>query len=145
MFLENRPTTAYERAAWYETSVFTYGLLATCAALFTLSLGSPLLHRNFATGGLAAIGLLHLLFLCGFTLLVRHRSGTSPTDTPWLLKASLACALGAAVLTPGALGGSVHAWWRRSGSVASRLLLTGGALAALVFAAWLWHWHLLGA
>lgn len=144
LFLENRPTAAYERVPWYETSVFTYGLLAVCAALFALAVLGGLLHRSRGSGLLAAIGLLHLLFLTGFTLLVRHRVDLDYGDTPWLLRASLACALGATVLTPGALVWSARAWWRSSGTRLLHLSLTGASLAATLFAAWLHHWHLLG-
>ncbi|MFL5355543.1 serine hydrolase domain-containing protein [Archangium sp.] len=144
LFLENRPTAAYERVSWDETSVFTYGLLAVCAALFALAVLGGLVHRSPATGLLAVIGLLHLLFLTGFTLLVRHRVELDYGDTPWLLRASLACALGASVLTPVAFLGSVRAWWQGSGTRALRMFLTGITLAAALFAAWLHHWHLLG-
>ncbi len=144
LFLENHPMAAYERVPWYETSPFTYGLLAVCAALFAQAVLVGLLHRGPATGLLAVIGLLHLLFLSGFTLLVRHHAGLEYGATPRLLGASMACALGATVLTPGALLWSAHAWWRRSGRLAPRLSLSGATLAAVAFAAWLHHWHLLG-
>ncbi|PTL82085.1 serine hydrolase [Vitiosangium sp. GDMCC 1.1324] len=144
LFFQNRPTEAYERVPWYETSAFTHGLLAVCAALFALAVLGGVLYRSPATGWLAAIGLLHLLFLTGFTLLVRHHSELDYGDTPRLLEASRACALGATVLTPGALVWSARAWWKRSGTRALRLSLTGATLASLAFAAWLHHWHLLG-
>lgn len=144
LFFENRPAAAYERVPWYETSTFTYGLLAVCAALFAQAVVGGVLHRGAATGLLAAIGLLHLLFLTGFTLLVRHHAELDYGDTPQLLGASLACALGATVLTPGALVWSARAWWKRSGRLTLRLSLTGATLAATAFAAWLHHWHLLG-
>lgn len=144
LFFENRPTAAYERVPWYETAPVTYGLLAVCAALFALAVLGGVVHRSPATGLLAAIGLLHLLFLTEFTLLVRHRVELDYGDTPWMLKVSLACALGATVLTPGALVWSARAWWRRSETRAPRLFLTGATLAATLFTAWLHHWHLLG-
>lgn len=144
LFLENRPTAAYERVPWYETAPITYGLLAVCAVLFGLAVLGGLLHRSPGTMVLAVIGLLHLLFLTGFTLLVRHRVELDYGDTPWMLSASLACALGATVLTPGALVWSARAWWRRSGTRPLRLFLTGVTLAASLFAVWLHHWHLLG-
>lgn len=144
LFLENRPTAAYERVPWYETAPVTYGLLAVCAAFFALAVLGGLLHRSPGTGLLAVIGLLHLLFLTGFTLLVRHRAELDYGDTPWMLRASLACALGATVLTPGALVWSARAWWTSSGTRPLRLFLTGVTLAASLFAVWLHHWHLLG-
>jgi len=144
LFFENQPAAAYERVPWYETSAFTYGLLAVCATLFALAVLAGVLHRSLATGLLALIGLLHLLFLSGFTLLVRHHVGLEYGATPRLLGVSMACALGAAVLTPGALAWSARAWWKRSGRLALRLSLTGATLAAAAFAAWLHHWHLLG-
>ncbi|WP_143196181.1 serine hydrolase [Archangium sp. Cb G35] len=144
LFFENQPTAAYERVPWYETSAFTYGLLAVCAALFALAVMVGVLHRSPATGLLAAMGLLHLLFLTGFTLLVRHHVELEYGTTPRLLGASMACALGAVVLTPGALAWSARAWWKRSGNLALRLSLSSAALAATAFAAWLHHWHLLG-
>ncbi len=144
LFLENRPVAAYERVPWYETSAFTRGLLAVCAALFALAMVGGVLHRGPATALLAAIGLLNLLFLTGFTLLVRPPVELDYGDTSRLLGASRACALGAAVLTPGALVWSARAWWKRSGRLTPRLSLTGATLAATAFAAWLHHWHLLG-
>jgi CubicO group peptidase (beta-lactamase class C family) len=144
LFFQNSPTAAYERVPWYETSPVTYGLLAVCAALFALAVLGGLLHRSPATGLLAAIGLLNLLFLTGFTLLVRHHVELDYDDTPWLLGATLACASGATVLTPGALLWSARAWWKGSGTRALRVFLTGATLAATLFAAWLHHWHLLG-
>ena len=144
LFFENRPETAYEKVPWYERSAFTYGLLAVCAAAFALAVGGGFLHRSAGTGLLAAIALLHLLFLAGFTLLVRHPAAFEYGDTPRLLEASRACALLATVLTPAALVWSVWAWWKRSGRWALRLSLTGATLAAVAFAAWLHHWHLLG-
>ena len=144
LFLENHPMAAYERVPWYETSAFTYGLLAVCAALFALAVLMGVLHRSPDTLLVAAIGLLHLLFLSGFTLLVRRHGELEYGDTPWLLGASMSSALGAVVLTPGALAWSARAWWRRSGRLALRLTLTGATLAATAFAAWLHHWHLLG-
>ncbi|WP_147333126.1 serine hydrolase domain-containing protein [Archangium gephyra] len=144
LFFENQPMAAYERVPWYETSVFTYGLLAVCAALFALAVLAGILHRSPGTLLVAAIGLLHLLFLSGFTLLVRHHVEVEYGATPWLLGAAMACALGAVVLTPGAFVGSARAWWKRSGSLALRLSLSGATLAATAFAAWLHHWHLLG-
>ncbi|MCY1074870.1 serine hydrolase domain-containing protein [Archangium lansingense] len=144
LFFENQPAAAYERVPWYETASFTYGLLVVCAVLFALAVLAGVLHRCPATGLLALIGLLHLLFLTGFTLLVRHHAELEYGDTPRLLGASMACALGATVLTPGALVWSVRAWWKRSGKLALRLTLTGATLAAAAFAAWLHHWHMLG-
>ncbi len=144
LFFENQPAAAYERVPWYETSAFTYGLLAVCATLFALAVLAGVLHRSPATGLLALIGLLHLLFLSGFTLLVRHHAELEYGTAPRLLGASMACALGAALLTPGALAWSARAWWTRSGRLALRLSLTGATLAATAFAAWLHHWHLLG-
>jgi hypothetical protein len=143
LFFENRPTAAYERVPWYETAPFTYGLLATCAAAFALAVLGGLLHRGPGTGLLALVGLLHLLFLTGFTLLVRRPSGFEYGDTPRLLSASVACALVASALTPSALVWSVRAWWKHTGSLPLRLFLTGTTLAALTFVAWLHHWHLL--
>ena len=115
-----------------------------CAALFSLAVLMGILHRGPAMLLVAAIGVLHLLFLSGFTLLVRHHAELEYGDTPWLLRVSMACALGATVLTPGALAWSARAWWKRSGALALRLWLTGATLAAMAFAAWLHHWHLLG-
>jgi CubicO group peptidase (beta-lactamase class C family) len=144
LFFQNRPSAAYERVPWYETSAFTHGLLAVCAAFFALALGVGLVHRSPGTGWVAAIALLDLCFLTGFTLLVRYRPDLGYGETPRLLGVSLTCALLAAVLTPGALVWSARAWWKRSGSVPVRLCLTGATLAALAFVAWLHHWHLLG-
>ncbi|MFY0564527.1 serine hydrolase domain-containing protein [Archangium lansingense] len=144
LFFENQPAAAYERVPWYETSSFTYGLLAVCAVLFALAVLAGILHRSPATGLLALIGLLHLLFLSGFTLLMRHHVELEYGDMPRLLGASMVCALGATVLTPGALAWCARAWWKRSGKLALRLSLTGVTLAAIAFAAWLHHWHLLG-
>jgi hypothetical protein len=144
LFLENRPTAAYEKVPWYETSRFTYGLLAVCAGVFALAVVGGLLYRKPSTGLLAVIGLLHLLFLTGFTRVVRNTSGPDDGDTPRLVLLSLACALLATVLTPGAMFWSARSWWKGSETLAVRLSLTGATLAAMAFAAWLHHWHLLG-
>jgi len=144
LFFQNQPSAAYERVPWYETSLFTYGLLAVCAGAFALALLMGLLHRSPSTAWLAAVSLLNLLFLAGFTLLVRHHADLGHGGPPRLLGVTLTCALLAAVLTPGALAWSVRAWWTRSEKVSVRLSLTGTTLAALAFVAWLHHWHLLG-
>jgi uncharacterized membrane protein len=144
LFFQNRPEEAYAKVPWYETSPFTYGLLAVCAAVFGLVVLGSLLRRSPATALLATIGVLHLLFLTGFTLLLRHPFEHETGDAPRLLGASLACALVATVLTPGALVLSARAWWKRSEKPPVRLSLTGATLAAVAFAAWLHHWHLLG-
>jgi CubicO group peptidase (beta-lactamase class C family) len=144
LFFQNRPEAAYEKVPWYETSAFTHGLLAVCAGAFVLAVVGGMFHRSLATGLLAAIGLLHLAFLTGFTLLLHHPFELDSGGAPRLLRASLACALVATVLTPGALVWSARAWWKRSGKLTVRLSLTGAALAAAVFTAWLHHWHLLG-
>ncbi len=144
LFFQNRPSVAYERVPWYETSAFTYGLLAVCAGVFVLALVAGLLHRSPNTGLLAAIGLLNLFFLSGFMVLLRHRFELGDGNTPHLLGVSLGCALMASVLTPGAVVWSARAWWMRSGRLSVRLYLTGATLAAMAFVAWLHHWHLLG-
>jgi CubicO group peptidase (beta-lactamase class C family) len=143
LFFENRPTAAYEKVPWYETSRFTYGLLAVCAGVFALAVVGGFLRWHPSTVLLAAIGLLHLLFLAGFTHLVRHPSGLDDGDTPRLVGLSLYCALLAAVLTPSAAFWSARAWWRGSESLDVRLSLTGATLTAMTFMAWLHHWHLL--
>ena len=145
LFFQNRPEEAYAKVSWYETSVFTYGLLALCAAAFVLAVPGGLLHRSPTTALLATIGVLHLLFLTGLTLLLRHASELAPYDTLLLLRATLTCALVAvALLTPGALVLSAWTWWKRSERLPVRLSLTGATLATVAFAAWLHHWHLLG-
>jgi CubicO group peptidase (beta-lactamase class C family) len=144
LFFQNQPSAAYERVPWYETSTFTYGLLAVCAGAFALALVVGLLHRSPSTAWVAAMSLLNLLFLAGFTLLVRHHADLGHGGPPRLLGVTLTCALLAAVLTPGAFVWSARAWWTRSGRLSVRLSLTGTTLAALAFVAWLHHWHLLG-
>jgi CubicO group peptidase (beta-lactamase class C family)/uncharacterized membrane protein len=144
LFFQNRPEEAYAKVPWYETSPSTYGLLAVCAAVFGLAVLGGLLRRSPATALLATIGVLHLLFLTVFTLLLRHPFEHDTGEAPRLLGASLACALVATVLTPGALVLSARAWWKRSEKPPVRLSLTGATLAAVAFAAWLHHWHLLG-
>jgi CubicO group peptidase (beta-lactamase class C family) len=144
LFLQNRPTEAWERVPWYETSRVTYGLLAGCAAVFALCLLGGVLRRSPGVGWLAALGLLNLLFLSGFTLLVRHPHAYGQDTTALLLGLTRASALVATLLTPGALVVTVRAWWTRSAGLASRLGLSGASLAATLFVAWLYHWHLLG-
>lgn len=144
LFLQNRPVEAWERVPWYETSRVSHGLLAGCAVVFALAVLGGVLLRSPGAWWLAAIGLLNLLFLSGFTLLVRHPHAYGHDDTALLLGLTRASAFVAALLTPGALIVTVRAWWMRSGRLASSLGLTGASLAATLFVAWLHHWHLLG-
>jgi CubicO group peptidase (beta-lactamase class C family) len=144
LFFQNRPEEAWERAPWYETSRFTLGLLAGCAALFALSVLGGALWRSPDARWLAAIGLLNLLCLAGFTLLVRHPHAFGEDGSRLLLGGARTCALVAAMLTPVALVTTTRAWWTRTGRRAWRLHLTGATLAATLFVAWLYHWNLLG-
>jgi CubicO group peptidase (beta-lactamase class C family) len=144
LFFQNRPSVAYERAPWYETSAFTYGLLAMCLGVFTLTLMAGSLAWTPNTGLLAAIGLLNLLFMIGFLILLHHRFELRDGNPPPLLAVTQVCALLSSALTLGAVVWSVRAWWRRSGRLSVRLYLTGSTLAALAFVAWLHHWNLLG-
>ncbi|HEX8435318.1 serine hydrolase [Archangium sp.] len=144
LFFQNRPSVAYERAPWYETSPFTYGLLAVCIGAFALTLMASSIRWNPNTGLLAAIGLLNLFFLMGFMILLHHRFDVRDGHPPPLLGVTLGCAFLASVLTLGAVGWSARAWWLRSGRLRVRLYLTCATLAAVAFMAWLHHWHLLG-
>ena len=146
LFFENRPGAAYVKAPWYETSVFTQGLLAVCAGTFALAVAGALFLRGPGAWLLATLGLLELATLGGLAILLRPASalGLDALRTAQLLSATQACALLGILLLLGVGGQTVPAWWRRSGSRPSRLLLTAVTLAAVLFAAWLHHWHLLG-
>jgi CubicO group peptidase (beta-lactamase class C family) len=143
LFFENRPGAAYVKAPWYETAAFTYGLLGVCAGAFVLALAAAPFMRGPVAWLLAALGLLELATLGGVAILLRPASalGFGARRTALLLSATQGGALLGVLLLLGAGGWTVHAWWRRSGSLPSRLLLTGVTLATLLFAAWLEHWH----
>jgi CubicO group peptidase (beta-lactamase class C family) len=143
LFLENRPLEAYERVPWYDTRAATLGLFAACALLFGLTGVRGLRERTGPARVEALLAGVNLLVLAGVVLLVHPLVPFGAEDTPWLLGATRAGALLAGGLLPVAVllrtrpgPGPRPAWSARSLSV-------GGLLAAGLFGAWLYHWHLM--
>jgi hypothetical protein len=143
LFFENRPGAAYVKAPWYESAVFTYGLLAVCAGTFILAVAGALFLRGPGAWLLALLGTLELATLGGLALLLRPASAvaTGALRAELVLSALQGCAWLGILLLLGVGGQTVRAWWRRSGRLPLRLLLTGATLAATLFAVWLEHWH----
>jgi len=92
---------------------------------------------------LALLGLSELTTLGSAALLLRPDSvlGTGALRAELLLTALQGSALLGVLLLLGVGGQTVRAWWRRSGTLLRRLLLTEVTLAAALFTAWLEHWH----
>ncbi len=157
-FLSNDPRFAFERIPWYETTLFTFGLLGVCAVFFLSAMIWPigfLIHRRrgiasapcpttallarLLTGSVCVLNLVFIQLLV-FSDIQNVQGYGVPLALVAVLYAVLltaASAMGSTVLL-------VLVWIRRYWSLAARLHYTLVTLAAVAFVWWLQNWRLLG-
>ena len=156
-FLSNDPRFAFERIPWYETTTFTFGLLAACAVLFLSTMIWPisfLIHCHkgktrppqsllprLARWLMGSISALSLFFI---GLLITSGIQTGPGyGVPMLVIALLVIMSLTASLVIGSTISLVLMWKGRCWSLANRVHYTMVTLAALTFIWWLNNWNLL--
>jgi hypothetical protein len=154
LFRGNLPINGYQKLAWFDTLPFHYGLLAACLLLFMSALvcwpiGWLLARRRgSATPRLArvarwlgwGVSALYILFPILFVVSISDLA----LFPSLLMKAALAIALVATVVTIGVVACVWLAWQRRYWSVLGRSHYTLLALGSLAFSWFLNYWNLLG-
>ncbi|GCE02766.1 serine hydrolase domain-containing protein [Dictyobacter aurantiacus] len=160
MFVSNS-LSPFMKVAWYNTPTFQYPLLLVCALIFLSALLLWLFqmvrvrHRGQTHPPLAGFclarwltGIVCLLNLIILAVLIVQILAEQVKEImfgvpPWLVVLFI-LALASALLTIGVLVCTVLLWWKRWWSPAVRIHYTLVALAALIFAAELAYWNLLG-
>jgi CubicO group peptidase (beta-lactamase class C family) len=154
LFRGNLPINGYQKLAWFDTLPFHYGLLAACLLLFMsalvcLPIGWLLARRRSCPAprlaGMArwlgwGVSALYILFPILFVVSISDLS----LFPSLLMKAALAIALVATVVTIGVVACVWLAWQRRYWSVLGRSHYTLLALGALAFSWFLNYWNLFG-
>ncbi len=153
-------TGAFDRARWFETPTFHYGLMGILAAvLVPAGLAWPLVRllkrrgdrprrmpRGMAAAAPAAV--LALVFLAAMFLLIAGMDGYWPimkSQPPWSTAVKfLVLPLLVLPLAVLAIASAARAWRRREGSLVGRLAYSTVALALLAFLWFCSYWNLLG-
>jgi CubicO group peptidase (beta-lactamase class C family) len=158
--LNNNPTFAFERVAWYENATFTHTLLGVCITLFLSAVilwpivfiirrrkseaGAPhhFLPRlaRWLTSGVSA---LNMLFFVGFLIAASNQTEFA-FGVPPLVIALLIIVLAVSVLAFASVVFTVLAWKEGYWSLVERVHYTLVTVAALAFVWWLNNWNLLG-
>ena len=158
IFINNNPTTAFERVDWKEGANLNYGLLSICIILFLSTLiwaAGWIFNRcprkpdgsgryRFARWSAALASMLNLLFLMGLVIVSSIDQLGLIYGIPSSLKGLFTIALVAALLALASFGFAVLAWKNSYWSLLARIHYTLVALALLAFIWWLNNWNLLG-
>src|SRR5688572_2547520 len=141
-------TTTYERIGWTRQTPVHVAFAAACVLVFVISaVRFAVTRRRWREGRTArslglAVALANVIFVVWFLASFRRLGDTTPLPAldVAFLTLGVAAAAGAALLPGLALSAWRERWWSRRG----RAAFTGLAVSAVVFAAWLNYWKLLG-
>ncbi len=156
IFINNNPSTAFERVDWKKSANFNYGLLVACIILFLSTLiwalgwifnrcpRKPDRFARIARWSCATASMMDLLFLMGLVIVSSIDQLGLIYGIPSSLKDLFTIALVAALLALVSFGFTVLAWKNSYWSFLARIHYTLVTLALFAFIWWLNNWNLLG-